>query len=46
MVYETAALGNNLDVPIGRVSYLATSRISNRPESCQPTEPLTDLTAA
>jgi hypothetical protein len=46
MVYETAILGNNLNVSIGRAIYLATGRISNCLESCQPTEPLTDLTAA
>jgi hypothetical protein len=37
--------GNNLNISIGRVSYLSPGRFSNCLESCLPTEPLTDLTA-
>jgi hypothetical protein len=46
MVYETAVFGINLNISIGRVSYLATERIPNLFEFCQSTEPLTDLAAA
>ena len=41
----TVQYGNNLDVSIGRVSYLSLRRFSNCLESCLHTEPLTDITA-
>ena len=46
MIYETAVFGSNLNVSIGRVSYLATERFSNLFGSCQSTDLLADLTAA